>query len=335
MPYPQRAPRRPARTNVRPAQRRTSVRPANKKNLKKTTNKGAYKKGAKANFQKRRVPFVETKQQSDVMVALKAGITDDTTKDTIRNPTLPFTIENRDAAANPEELTIFPIHAYMNMNKGLEGSDMIGQKIYSRYLKAKVEIELPSGTNPIRHPCDIYLIHGWITQPLGKTLHTTPTNLQVTRSDVQNHILANLQQYFNQREDKLIPVPKVTSNIKFEGYRKIKPKMNAQLGVQPLALSTGVNNTQTYQGAMPLINMNCSWRTKRKVQYSLGATSSSVNNLEHNYVNYGWIPFLAVYNPTAGTFLDTNVYPPANPGGAAVDPKLKIRYNTTHYFQDS
>lgn len=325
----QKAPRRPRATRVRPKKQ------ANPSNLKKTTKKGAYNKKAKQNFQNRRVPFVETKFQDDRLVALKAGITDDTTKDTIRNPTFPYTIENRDAAANAEELTIFPIHAYMNMNKGLEGSDMIGSSVYSRYLKAKVEIELPSGTNPIRHPCDIYLIHGWVTQPLGKTLHTTPTNTQVTRSDVQNHILEQLQQYFNQREDKLVPIRRRTSNIKFEGYRKIKPKQNAKLGVDPMALSTGVNNTQTFQGALPLINMNCSWRCKRKVHYTQGTSNASVNNLEHSYVNHGWIPFMAVYNPTAGTFIDTSVYPPVNPGGPANDPKLKLRYNTTHYFQDS
>lgn len=306
-----------------------------KKNLAKTTKKGAYNKQKKQNFQNRRVPFVETKQQSDILVALKAGILDDTTKDTIRNPTFPFTIENRDAAANANELTIFPIYAYMNMNKGLEGSDMVGSSIYSRYLKAKVEIELPSGTNPIRHPCDVYLIHGWVTQPLGATLHTTPTIGQMTRANIESHILENLQQYFNQRADKLVPVPKKTSNVVFEGYRKIKPKLNARLGVQPMALSTGVNNTQTYQGAMPIVNMNCSWKTKRKVHYSLGTTSGAVNNLEHNFPNYGWIPFMAVFNPTAGTFIDNTVYPPANPGGPANDPKIKIRYNTTHYFQDS
>lgn len=286
--------------------------------LRKTTRKGAYNKKRKQNFQNRRVPFVETKQQTDSLVALKAGVTTPgAVDDTIRLTTSPLSLSNG-VIGNVQEMNLLPLFSFYNMNKGLEASDMIGQSVYSRFLKTKLEFELPKGVNAIRHPCDVYVIHGFITQPLGYTLNTAPTQNGAERSSLINHISEQITQYFNQRLDKLQFIPKRTSNLKILGYRKLRVQNNAQLGVDTLP------DNSNYVGAKPLINMVCNFPMKRKIHYVEGTSN---NSLQYNYPNYAWLPFICIYNPTAGDFLDTTLYP--------TEPKIKVRYNTIHYFQDS
>ena len=307
-------------------------------NLKKTTRKGAYKPIRKRNFQKRRAPFVETKKQEDVTVALKAKIDGTVIDDTIRVTTLPLTISNGTRAqaggtATPNTITNLPLFSFLQMNQGLGAADVTGLNVFSKYLKAKVSVELPSGSLAIKHACDLYLVHGFITLPIGSTLHTDPTTDQVTRSYVHTHIQEQLQQYFNQRSDALHFIPKRRNNIKILGYRKVKPNNNTNLGapLTPLLTSVGQGTVSATAGAAPLVRMTCNWPMMKKVPYSTGKDGTDVNpdGLQHLYPNYSWLPFMVLYNPTALQFLDPNNY------ADAYEPKFKVRYNSAHYFSDS
>ena len=300
--------------------------------LKKTTKKGAYNKTRKKNFQIRRAPFVETKFQTDVMVSLKSGNMTGDPEDTIRRTTEPLEIEYKNSAGNPKELTIFPLQSFMNMNQGFDQSEMVGNQIYSRYLKCKLEFQLPYGGNQIRHPCDMFLIHGWVTQKIGNTMHTVPDALNFTRSDYNEHIEEQILQYFNQRSDKLEFIPKKTSNLKILGYRKLKVKKSSNLGPDPNTISTATQITNA--GAHPVINMVCSWPMKRKLHYELGTAGSTPTPLQFYYPNYCWLPFVALFNPTANEFLSTVTYPGDGPA-TNNPPKMYVRYNSIHYFSDS
>lgn len=309
--------------------------------MKVTTRKGAYGKRKKSNFQKRRAPFVETKNQTDVLVSLKSGNASGTEVDKLRLTTEPLEIEYK-TGSTPKELTIFPINSFMNMNQGFDQSDMIGNQVYSRYLKCKLEFQLPYGALQIKHPCDMFLIHGFVTQPIGNTLHTMPTQGDFTRANYTEHIQEQLEQYFNQRADKLDYIPKKTSNIKFLGYRKLKVKRSSNLGPDPsnVVLVNQTSNTApigsnySTAGAHPVINMTCSWPTKRKIHYVKGTAGTTTTPLEFYYPNYAWLPFVALYNPTANEFLSTETYPGGTPGSNN-PPKMYVRYNSIHYFSDS
>ena len=142
------------------------------KYMTKTTKKGAYKPAKKANFQKRRAPFVETKHQTDEILAGKNQDLTGQIKDGIRNPVVPLELSNGNTIDGAQELNMLPVHTFFNMNNGFEQSDMIGSSVYSRYLQARLEFELPSGMRAIRHPCNLYLVHGWVTAPKNNTQHT-------------------------------------------------------------------------------------------------------------------------------------------------------------------
>lgn len=302
-------------------------------NLKKTTRRGAYKPARKKAWGKRRRPFVETKAIDDLLVAGKAGVLGEgALDDTLRNPVNPLEISNGTTGA-PNTLTMLPINSFFGMQPGFTSSDMIGDNVFSRYLKCKLEFELPSNDKIIRHPCDVYLVHGWVTLPMGLNYNTTPEQNDLTRTQLNEHILNQLKQYFNQRSDKLQYTSKRQNNIKILGYRKLKPNNNNNLGGSsgPIVnnLATG-GAVITGAGGPPLINMSCSWPMNRKVIYYSGKSnlSNPVNNFGFLYPNFSWLPFCCVYNPTADEFLST-IY--ATTG----EPKIKVRYNSKHYFSDS
>lgn len=308
--------------------------------LKTTTRKGAYGKGAKRNFQKRRAPFVETKQQTDQIVAIKAGVTTATPVDdillTTEQQSINFGTFVQGGTNLPNTLTVFPVQAFLQMNNGLGTTDIVGASVFSRYLKTKIEFQLPWGQNQIKHPCDMYLIHGWVTLPLGANDHTTPSRTDMTRENVQDHIQEQVIEYFNQRTDKLQYIPKKTNNLKIEGYRKLKLKNHTQMGAQATWLADG-SSIFSY-GSPPLINMECNWTTKRKVHYVQGKSllppGPSGTSLPHMYPNYTWLPFFALYVPSAIDFLSDVTYPGPDPQ-TNNPPQMFIRYNSAHYFSDS
>lgn len=313
-------PARPRRAGTRPAR--------NKGGLKKTTRRGAYNPSRKKNFQIRRQPFVETKSIDDILVAGKAGVLSGGTADYITNPIYPLEISNG-TAGSPNTLTMLPIYSFFNMERGLEHSDILGDNIFSRYLKAKVEFELPGNERMIKHPCDVYLIHGWITLPLGKNFDTTPTQSALTRENYLEHIEVQLRQYFNQRSDKLQFLSKRTNNLKILGYRKLKPNNKNNLGANatPQIFDRNGGTVVSGGGSPTIVNMSCNWKTQRKIYYEDG-TSNLMNNFPFLYPNFAWLPFMCVYNPTANDFLNQSIY-------ISGEPKIKVRYNSKHYWTDS
>ena len=113
----------------------------------------------------------------------------------------------------------------------------------------------------------------------------------------------------------------------------MKPKNNHNLGGSsgPIVnnLATG-GAIITGAGGPPLVNMTCNWTTKRKIFYDSGKSNlqNPVGGFGFMYPNYAWLPFMCVYNPTADDFLGS-IY--ATTG----EPKIKVRYNSKHYFSDS
>ena len=158
----------------------------------------------------------------------------------------------------------------------------------------------------------MYLIHGFIKAPFARTSFTNPTAQATTRDDVAGWVKRHLKDFFDEREDKLRFIPKTNTNLQILGYRKIKPNRNTNLGVM---------NIGNAQGTFPMINMSCYWPLKKKVYYSPGTGSSPSD--QFLYLNSQPIPFMCVYNPTAGEFTAGSAY------------QVKVAYNDCCWYSDS
>lgn len=277
---------------------------AHSRYMKRTTRRGAYKKGAKKQMMKRRAPFVETKSRTHEDLANLGLVTID--------PTDFNSVPNVDSDGNTQTLVNLPVWSINYAQQGLGEDQMIGLNCYGKFLKAKLQIKLPDGAHAITHQADIYLVHGFVKAPFGRTSFTNPTAQATTPDDVQGWIKRHLKDFFDEREDKLRFIPKQNTNLRILGYRRIKNNRNANLGV---------GHYGTAQGTFPMINMNCYWPVKRKMYYSPG--TGAAPGKQFLYPNTQHLPFMCIYNPTAGEFT------------AGDDYTVKLAYNDAFWYSDS
>ena len=211
---------------------------------------------------------------------------------------------------------------FLCMQQGIGEDEMIGLSVFSKYLKTKLQFKLPEGAYAIQHPCDVYLVHGYIKAPMALTSFTTPTAPNNTLTDTKTYLLNHIKDFFDNREDKLRFIPKNNTNISIKGYKRIKANRNATLGVpaQAYANSTVSPGYKTV-GANPIINESVTWKTNRKVHYTPGVAVSPT--LAHFYPNTSWLPFCCVYNPTFASFT------------SGADYTIKVAHNTAHWISDS
>lgn len=257
--------------------------------LKKTSKTGAYKANRKKNFQIRRAPFTETKSRTAEEVAIT--VDDD---DEIVDPTQELLIPNDDA------LTMIPMTSMLVQHQGLGEDEMIGNSVYAKYLKCKMQLKLPEGMNAIRHSADLYVVAGWVKSPYASSSFTTVTPPNVLPSNINTWIASHVKDFFDQREDKLRFVPKQNTNIKITHYRRIKPNRNGALGIPAQAYhSADPSGGFAIAGANPIINHSVTWTINKKLHYTHGKAIGSYNTM---FLNASWLPFLVIYNPTFASF---------------------------------
>jgi hypothetical protein len=154
--------------------------------------KQAYKPKQKKKFMKKRQPFVETKKARSVVATSE-----------VMNPLVLA------SQPNPQYRTwrhkqISPIDQFLFLDRGVGNDKMVGRDIYSKYLKQKIEIELPAGVIPdttipngnqnrpfcrITQPIQIYVVWGWIKKPFGYRTSDWPNdNVAVTVQNVLDEI---------------------------------------------------------------------------------------------------------------------------------------------------
>lgn len=298
-------------------------KPANAKNLKKTTAKGAYKKGAKKNFQKRRAPFVETKKRVHAEISLLNTSTGGVVSTNYLNPILGLTIPNNDA------FTLLNLASYYRQSHGFEEHNMIGDNIYSKYLKLKLQIRFPEGESQIVNPVKVYFITGWCTAPMNLTSNTDTVEADATQATLFAHITNQLKEYFDDREDFLRFRENTTSNVKILHWKQIKPTLTTAIAAPPALLSNQDDSNRTV-GAPPMVNRSFTWTTMKKMHLSEGKSQATGNDapkpdIQNLYPNNQWLPFAIIYNPEFARMRDVD----------NEDTQMTMAYNDVHYFTDS
>lgn len=307
-------------------------RPKGSKNLKKTTKLGAYNKTRKRNFQLRLNPFTETKRRVHSEVAFQNSGTAGTPSLNYQQPITGLSIPNNDA------FTLLDLASYYRNSHGFEDHNVLGDSLYSKYLKLKAQFRFPAGTDMIANPVKIYLITGWVTQPAGFTNNTTPTDQGATAVDLRAHISNQLKEYFDHRTDYLKFMEKQTANVKIEKWIRIKPDLNSNIAANPGQIKWPEDITKPdidpiirSTGTVPIVNRSFTWKTMRKVHLTQGtslptntdAPDPDIQNLYPNHNN--WLPFACVYNPDYSSMRNAQ----------NEDVEMTIFYNDVHYYTDS
>lgn len=297
----------------------------NPRNLKKTTKKGAYKRGVKKQFMKRRNPFVENKIRNEREFSNSL----DPARDTQIFGTFPDPTDFQDIPVDDPFTLILPAVFY-SMNRGLNHNEMIGDSIYAKYLKTKLQFLAPSGAYMVDYPSNVYLIHGYCTAPLNKTTLTTPQVSNVTYTDIFNHIRHYVKEYYNERKDTLEFPEKRERHIQFLGNRKLLTDKNANIPIQGYGGAAGTSTL----GALAPINFSCTWNIMKKVHYDSGANNPANGDpkdfpmADFNFPNLeNRLPFIIVYNPQ---FASTPGHPTPSSGHL-----WRVAHNSQMWYSDS
>jgi hypothetical protein len=278
--------------------------------LKKTTAKGAYKKNAKKNFQKRRAPMVETKKRTQEMIA-----TGSATPDNIPNGITTNTALNFDQAYQ-----FVPVWSFLSMTRGLGDDQMVGSSVYARYLKSRIVVTIghnaaTPGIGGIAE--ELRVIHGWVTAPMNLNTYTTPNADVLDRSALQVHINTRVKEYFDDRGDPLRFRPKVGTQIKILGNRKIVRKAS-QYNMAPQAVYDSDQGEIVYEGTADEVTVNSTWPMNRKIHYTESNHQTGETDKWY-YPNTSWLPFVVFFSPRFGATIAGGLF----------------RYNNVFYFSDS
>jgi hypothetical protein len=277
-------------------------RKRNNGNMKKTTKRGAYNKYRKKAMVTRRAPLVETKkcELQDIVGATIGGF--------VIPESLPFK-----QVINGTNVHYFTPHNYYAMTQGVQTHQMLGDKIFCKYLNMKIAVRFPNSEDALTSPNEYELIWGWCKNSPCPNGMTQPKLSQYNSLLIEAHVLTQTGPFFNAKGDRLKWRPKDDKNLKIIGTKKVRPD-NRFSSTYPL-----VNQYDT-TGAVPDYETQVSWKPMRKLLYEKAAPGG--NNA---YVlTQDWIPFCALYMPfnhdaTTGVQL----------------PTPQVAYNTIMYYSDS
>lgn len=320
-----------------PARKGTSKPSDIRKYMKKTTKKGAYRKPVKKVMQKRRAPFVETKNRTHEELGLiTADVDPQPTAANLKNwITNPMPTGADVLVDNDDAYTHFVMQSFLSMSRGFNENEMIGNSVYGRYLNAKFQFTFPRDTQGWTVPVDLELIHGWVTVPIGNTSVTrvgtgaAPINIDTwTRSNTSSYISEKVKEFFNERRDKLQWIPKQITGLNILKRQKIRPNLNKSLSVQ--ITPVGDNGT-TMVGSLPDVYKNLSWKINRKIHYVTGTSPAAVQQgspadaQQFCYPNHSWLPFVVLFNPNFAEIA----------GAGGDNTKISVRHNNIFYYSDS
>ena len=236
---------------------------------------------------------------------------------------------------------VFPLKMY-SLDSQVQGTDddtMVGQSLFSKYLKMKLTLRFPESLNVPQDQPNVYIIHGFITTSPNLNGHNTVqgTNDPSTWDTQKDFdwLRTELQAYMDQKEDRLQYIPKRESNIKILGYHRVRAKQREGFGRQrTTAVQFGdPTNTVLSVGTLMDYHRSLTWPMMRKIHYDQGlagifATQPGLVRSNNMFINTNqWRPFACLFCPELGA--DGGLNPPIT-----VDNLPTVAYNSIHYYTD-
>lgn len=316
-------------------------RRANPKNMKKTTGRGAYKPARKRQMAIRRAPIVECKK--DERFDWNGKTFHDYEGGPISTPwanRLAWRdLEVGDVVPEnnnlPNQVSVHMPDTFIYRTRGFGKAEMIGNSVFIKYLKAKVEIKLPEDAGLIHFPqCQMYFVHGFVNKSIDANEFTTPTLANLTRVQYREFIADQVDKYFTNSNEPMRYQPKgrINSAITILGKKEIKWNKSKSILPDPRRIRVDSSTSESL-GSLPTKIVECSWPMMRKVKYEMlpQATNTAATDLtraanffvNHQQAKRGF-PFWAVYVPGGANIVYSQ----------AVN-RIQIRDNDVCYFTDS
>lgn len=229
---------------------------------------------------------------------------------------------------------------------GTDNNSMIGSSVYQRMTAAKFLIRwpqpsmntgkwngrttgMPEDTDPLEDkvawlqdplnnhmgimpvsPQTYHLYWGFIRTPTGYSDFTNPKKGEATAVNIEQHINLRVEEWFNQRTDRVSFIPKTNNTMKIIGKKKLRPPWDARNSRMPVThvQITDIDgddvNSSVVHGVIPDTLVKITWPHNRKIHFEETSNfSGDQDGTQPNvyYRNYDWLPFACIVNYNADT----------------------------------
>lgn len=269
--------------------------------------------------------------------------------------------------------------------QGMDDNSMIGSSAYQKLCAAKFLIkwpqptmntgkwngntdDMPEDSDPLQQrldwiadpannwmglipetPQSYHLYWGFVKTPTGYSDFTDPKREEVSAVDLERHINLRVEQWYNQRTDRIDFIPKVNNDIKIIGKKKLSPPWDNRTGRLPVSYvddSSTITNDILHEGVIPDTMVKIKWPLNKKVHFQRTNNFSGDGSPEADtqtpvfYQNHSWLPFAVIVNWNASS-LPKNVGTPG-PGAGFTEAMVArtrrvphVLINDITYYRDS
>lgn len=273
--------------------------------------------------------------------------------------------------------------------QGIDGNSMIGQNVYQKMTSAKFLIRWPQPTmntgkwngrtddmpdddapletkvawltDPLNNwmgkipdsPQSYHLYWGFIKTPTGYSDFTNPKKGECTAVQLEQHINLRVEEWFNQRTDRISFIPKTANNMHIIGKKKLFPPWDHRNGRLATSVPSSIDGDEVvnHAGAIPDTLVKINWPINKKIHFEetnnfsgdgVNADGTPVSGSKTFYQNHSWLPFACIVNWNAAT-LPANASSASRAGGdpwteAMVQRDQRVPHvlvNDITYYRDS
>lgn len=222
-----------------------------------------------------------------------------------------------------------------------EKDHFTGRGIHPRYLKTRMKFEFPRGEHGIIDPMRIQLVWGFVKRPALLTPYTTPKSAEVTRNELIEMFMNQVEPNFDSPADQLAFRVKKPNNYIITGKRWLKPDRRHRIGApQQWAITAGGANPSSLLGAPPDIVETISWKMGKewRLQRTEAETDDPLVKDVFWYNNEQWAPFFLVFSPDYCNV--TQATGEECGGGEEGEPvpeenRIKLQHNSCMWYTDA
>ena len=275
--------------------------------------------------------------------------------------------------------------------QGTDGDSMIGSSSYQKMCAAKFLIKWPQPTmntgkwngrvtdmpeddatleekvawltDPLNNhmgvipesPQTYHLYWGFIKTPTGYSDFTTPAKGEASAVDLERHINLRVEEWFNQRTDRISFIPKVNNDMKIIGKKRLSPPWDKRNGRMPVSTVIPLTTdgdpivSAVATGEIPDTLVKITWPLNKKVHWEetnnfsgdgVTAAGAPVSGTKTMYQNHSWLPFACIVNWNAASLPKNAAYPGGGAPFTAAMVQRDIRVpqvlvNDITYYRDS
>lgn len=273
---------------------------------------------------------------------------------------------------------------------GLDESQMVGRSTFQRLCSAKFLIRWPQSTLMTGHlnegsvdsapdssapaaeiqawindpanqiPCVIpevpqsyKLYWGFVNIKMGLSGYTVPTATTASVTDIERHINLRVEDWFNERTDRIKYIPKTSNTLKIIGSKTLRPPWRDTTGRTPVsyAAEAVADDFTNHDGVIPDTLVKINWPINRKIHFQptnlFGGTNQNDGTAGYGaatptvfYKNFDWMPFAVIVNwnanslPENDTLTPGSVEPHGNNKFQRTQRSPQVLVNDITYYRD-